>query len=533
MAQRQVKVPYLENYDFGVGVDLATGSPMGMAVDGDVSGVRDGIGATVFYAISRIHTTSELETALGISVEASGGCGCFSASGRFDFAKRSKIQSSSLFMAITANVTLANLSIDRPVLSPEAAKVVNRNDVFTSRFGDMFVRGIERGGLFVGVIQINTANSEESESISMELAGSYGLFSASAKMKLESIQKRYSSETRITVYHEGGPIDLTMDDINDGNQLYVMLQKWLTSFQDDPGTNAKPYTVTLAPIAIADGPIPPNAADLQHAQDVLVLCAKERSSLLDGLNLMEFISRNPERFEFTAPTTLADINQAFAGYQADLGVVAAAASHTINNVSDALTPAEFAARNAKVYPRGVPPVPLPSMEKGMLDVLAVKGERLASEDPLAIELRNREPPGPSRRGFDIGLGASEGQTLPGPGKQKIHDSLAPAEQLGFTTAVSFALERNNNLERALVGRAIAEANPVVQAARTRNPSVFFWLGFDIATAIFGDPALGAQGNTLTGPGSLGVRDKLSLPGQQGFDASVKLHLGPPPLPRRA
>ncbi len=69
----------------------------------------------------------------------------------------------------------------------------------------------------------------------------------------------------------------------------------LKSFQDNPAANAKPYSVTLAPIAIANGPIPPNAADIQHAQEILMICAKERSKILDGLNLMEFISQNPYR----------------------------------------------------------------------------------------------------------------------------------------------------------------------------------------------------------------------------------------------
>ena len=46
----------------------------------------------------------------------------------------------------------------------------------------------------------------------------------------------------------------------------------------------------------------------------------------------------------------------------------------------------------------------------------------------------------------------------------------------------------------------------------------------VATGIFGDPALGAQGKTATGPGSLGIRDSLTPAGQRGFNASVKLHL---------
>ena len=214
-------------------------------------------------------------------------------------------------------------------------------------------------------------------------------------MKLEEVQKKHQSDIRITVYHEGGPIDLSMDNLTDANQLYVMLQEWLKSFQDNPAANAKPYSVTLAPIAIANGPIPPNAADIQHAQDILVICAKERSKILDGLNLMEFISQNPSRYEFVAPTTPADIVKAFVGYQADLDLVAKAASHAINKMTEAVTPAEFALKTAKPYPQGVPPTPMPTMEKGAMDVFAAKGEAIANQDPLAVALRNREPEGPS------------------------------------------------------------------------------------------------------------------------------------------
>src|SRR5216683_1735234 len=72
-----------------------------------------------------------------------------------------------------------------------------------------------------------------------------------------------------------------------------------------------------------------------------------------------------------------------------------------------------------------------------LDDLAARGEALANADPLSAELRNRQPEGPARRGFDIGMAAAEGQTAPGPGKQKIHDALSPEEQQGFDTAVAF------------------------------------------------------------------------------------------------
>ncbi|WP_157592368.1 hypothetical protein [Solirubrobacter soli] len=532
MAQAQVKVPYLENYDFGVGVDLASGSPMGKVVEGEISGVTDAGGAQTVFHIDRLHTTSDLETALGIDVEASGGCGLFGASARMNYAKKTKVQSSSLFMGITAYVVLENLSIDDPAMVAKAKEIAGRDDVFHTRYGNMFVRGVSRGGLFVGVMQIDTTSSEESESLSAQLGGSYGLFSAKAKMNFEEVQKNFHAETHITVYHEGGPIDLTMNDITDANQLYVMLQQWLKAFQDNPKANAVPYSVTLAPIAIADGPIPPNAAQIEHAQDVLVICAKQRSQMLDAMNLMDFISQHPARYEFTAPTTVADVVSSFDGYQYDLDVVAAAASHAINDVAGAVTPAEFAAKNGKSFPHGLPPSPMPTMAKGMMDVLAAKGESVTNADPLAVALAATFPDGAARRGFYIGMAAAEGQTLPGPGKDKIRDGLPPEQQPGYAAAVAFSLERNANIENADKGAKIVAVDPEVAAAR-KHPSPLFSLGFDIATGIFGDPALGALGNTLTGPGSLAIRETLSADGKRGFDAAVRLMLGPPLRPRRA
>jgi hypothetical protein len=39
MALFQVTVPYRPSYDYGIGADLATGSPMGKVVEGEISGV--------------------------------------------------------------------------------------------------------------------------------------------------------------------------------------------------------------------------------------------------------------------------------------------------------------------------------------------------------------------------------------------------------------------------------------------------------------------------------------------------------------
>jgi hypothetical protein len=366
MALVQVTVPYAKGYDFGVGADLASGSPMGKVVQGAESTVQGAAGATTSFDIRRIHSTEELERKLGIDVQASYGCAAFGAgiSARFQFAEDSKIQSSSLFLAVTANVELAFESIDEPTLTEPASALVDRPADFATRYGNMFVRGVARGGLFVGVIQIDTESSDDSESIATELEGSYGLFQADAKTKFDSLTQKYKSEIHISVYHEGGPIDLVMEDIQDPNQLYQLLVKFLQALQNDPDHNAKAYYVTLAPIAIANGPIPPNAAEIQHAQDVLVFCAQERSGMLDNLNLLELISQNQSKYDFPPSTTAASVKQALNGYQADLDLVARCASQAINDVSQAVLPADYAQAQGKQYPQGSMPDPMPTAKAG-------------------------------------------------------------------------------------------------------------------------------------------------------------------------
>lgn len=154
-----------------------------------------------------------------------------------------------------------------------------------------------------------------------------------------------------------------------------------------------------------------------------------------------------------------------------------------------------------------------------VDDLAAKGEAIAMQDPLAVELRQQQPDDAAQRGFDIGMAAAEGQTLPGPGKQRIHDSLATNEQAGFSAAVAFSLERNNFADLARRGAASVAARPAVAATRNRRADVFYRLGFDIATALF-------DGNAALDPASLEIRNKLSVAARNGFDAAGALQFGP-------
>jgi hypothetical protein len=133
-------------------------------------------------------------------------------------------------------------------------------------------------------------------------------------------------------------------------------------------------------------------------------------------------------------------------------------------------------------------------------------------------------PESARRGFDLGMGIWAGNTAPGPGKQRYRDMLPPNEQPAFDMAAVFSLPRNKYSMQSQVGAAIAGADRATAQARNAENDPYFWLGFDVASGIFGPRAGGAQGNTAMGPGAMGVRADLNAPGQRGFDAAVAYHL---------
>jgi N-acetylneuraminic acid mutarotase len=388
MAIQQAVAPWMRGYDFGIGVDLMTGSPLAQAVIDNHSAVNGAEGSIVSFEVQRIRTTAELEDSLGISADASFGSSLFGAGAtvRFNFAKRSKIQTSTLFMAVKALVQLKFFSIDAPVLTPAAARLVDNPNVFDQRFGNMFVRGLSRGGLFLGVLRVEAERAEDAESISGELKGSYGLFSAEAKTKFENIQNRFKASSFVSMYHEGGPTNLKIDDPTNPVELLRNVNLFLDAFQKTPEQVAIPYEVTLAPIIIAEGPLPPNAADMEKAQDILVFCAKRRSALLDQLNQLQYIVDKPSRFDFTNSASIETVRNASVDTQIDLDLIAECASTAINHPGMAKFPADFARGKtpSQDFPSAKMPNPMPQPKVSQRGIWTPKADMPIRRDSFGL-----------------------------------------------------------------------------------------------------------------------------------------------------
>lgn len=356
-------------YNFGIGLNQLSGAAMNLAVKPEFT-TTPYRGAIHSFEVSRITSTEDLQESLGIDVKASYGCASFGAgaSARFKFAEDQHVHAESLFMTITATVQLADQSIDHVVLTDEAAAMRDNPTTFAQRYGDMFARACTGGGLFVGVLRVETFSEKVAQSIEGELKGTYGAFSADAKTSYKKAIEKYNANAYFEIYSEGGP-EIHVGDPTNPLELLDSANNWMAALSRDPGAYSRPYQWTFSPLAIAEGPLPPNAADLELARDVLLTCARRRLSLLDLINRYAWITLHQDNYDWSKSAPPSAFVDALNAAEEALLLVAKAAGLAMDHPDRAAEPR---------YPDVPQPTPLPVAREGA--VQAPKGPPVDWQD---------------------------------------------------------------------------------------------------------------------------------------------------------
>jgi hypothetical protein len=363
MGLPDLELPDRSGFEFGMGVAATSGSPKNLAVEGEITGVQFASGvSSQGFNVTRLNSSRDLQQKLGIDVSASYGVGSFGAgiSARIGFTQESQVQQSSLFMSVVCNIKLARLSIDHPKLTNEASELMADVNAFNDRFGDMFIRGCHRGGLFVGVIQIDATSEKQKTEIEGELKGGYGLFSAELKTKFSAVAEKHDARVYCSMYSEGGPAFDTRHP-EDPAQLLDYANKWFSALHSNPDSNATPYTWHLSPMTVASAPAPPNSIEIAHAQDVIRFCAQERLAILDNLNLFNHMVNYPGRFAWDNSVSPEVVSSAARQAQEDLDLISDCASHAMRNTTEAVLPQSYATSRGKTYKAMPAPSPLPKL----------------------------------------------------------------------------------------------------------------------------------------------------------------------------
>lgn len=365
-----ITVPYRIGQTYGVGIDTPSGEARNIAATGIPSQIPNAQGDIITFHMTQISSIEDLQTELGISAEVSGGFGLFSASGRFDYAKSCKIHTSSVFLIAKVSVLQAFSMINAPGIDPFAASLIANGNMtrFQEEFGDMFVRGLQTGGLFFGVIEIITKDETDKQSIQVKVSASYAAFGANGTFDSNFHDALSQRQVNVTCYIEGG--DRNKDLPNTIEGMSERVTHYPSELSEGRGV---PYAALLDSYSILPLPTPPNYIDLQHQKDVLIECARLRNLEMTVLNDIDYISQHLDEFVEVDNYPLSQFHN---DLSEDLNTIAAAASNALNNPKEAKVP---------VLKRGGP-IELPKRKAGAPSSATITVPDVMDEDADRVQI---------------------------------------------------------------------------------------------------------------------------------------------------
>jgi hypothetical protein len=525
----QVRRIQFNDEEIGMGFNSESGLAIGSALEGFA--VREDAsapGQSVRSSITIVNSHEELMSTLDMSFAAQGRYGFYSGSAKTKFSDSSNYNS-------TATCLVARCIVQNPlkrgrdyrVKAPAQALLdSNRFDEFRRAFGDSFVRGLQTGGEFYSVVTITSVSETKQSSLAATLQGEANGLLASGSFKAEFASANQDSSTRskfvATMFQMAGS-GASISPVAEIGDVIARFKSFPTIVAAAPvAYEAEVATYDTLPLAL---PTPEEREDFLLA---LVDAREKKLRYIQTRNDLEFARNNAMFFEGLPSNDLL-----LSSSQVYTRLINAVMDHAIKLSRGQMTPPRLFDPSALTPPIAEPDL-VPMRRAAVLSAnpFAIKGKAIADANPLVAALRATEAEGPLRTGFDIGMGVWLGHTADGAGKQAAGKALTPGEQVGFADAAVFSLQWNNNTTFAAKGAAIAAKDPAVAAARAKArggppdglPAALYWLGFDVATGIFGNPALGAQGNTLIGPGSEKIRATLGPDGRQGFNDSLPFNV---------
>ncbi len=178
--------PHSEDMISGIGVNYASGGLKNKAVTGEVSTVEVG-GGDIWLPDHRVTSSSQIEKALEISVEADYGISAFAGVSAGSTLRKVRRQSSSLVMMVSATVKRpsgrSTSRIDRSLPSP--TRPTRRCS--SSAMATCSCAASIAASCSSSASGSTTGSEQTSTDIAAELSGSYGLFSAEAEVKFREV----------------------------------------------------------------------------------------------------------------------------------------------------------------------------------------------------------------------------------------------------------------------------------------------------------------------------------------------------------
>ncbi|WP_169978203.1 PASTA domain-containing protein [Tautonia rosea] len=305
MAQIQ-RMPFRGSATLGRGVNTLKGEFVGKALKVVSKEQLSTTGQEALFDVQITETHDALMESLGLSVEASGRYGMFSAEGKFSLSEKSKFNASSTFVVASCRVQNAFEMVDSVEVLPEAMRLLEEPERWRTTFGTSFVRGLQTGGELYIVFQTTSTSREAQSSLGISFqAACQGLMAAAEfEMQLNKAKESTSqkTETSILMYQRAGQ-DERIGYVSDPGEIIKRLREFPAIARANPAG----YEVEVADYNTLALP-EINNEEVADREMSLTDCARLRLRYMTRRNDIEFARENRQFFVDLPPDEdLADL----------------------------------------------------------------------------------------------------------------------------------------------------------------------------------------------------------------------------------
>lgn len=298
----QVRRIIFDEEEIGMGFNSESGLAVGTALqDFTVEENPAASGQEVTSSITIVGSHEELMEKLGMSFQAQGRYGFFSASAKAKFSESSNFNSTSTFL-------VAHCIVHNPLRRGKNFKVssdakalldANRFREFKTAFGDSFVRGLQTGGEFYSVIRITSMSASKQFDLAATLQAEANGLVAGGSFKASFTEANSSASTRseftATMYQNAGS----------GPEIapIVEISEAITRFKRFPEIASASAAAFETEVATYDTlPLPvPTAEEQEDFLFALVDAREKKLRYIQTRNDLEFALRNPAFFDTPPP----------------------------------------------------------------------------------------------------------------------------------------------------------------------------------------------------------------------------------------
>ncbi|WP_437476292.1 hypothetical protein WME75_26060 [Sorangium sp. So ce1014] len=167
--------------------------------------IEGATGQKVIFSLDLVESSKEISRKLGVSAGASARFGLGSVDVKAQYVEEHQVSQNNIYAFVSVRILNPASAVKGARLSDSARSTLAVNpERFRERCGDKFIAATQNGGVFYGILEVETSNEQEKQSIAIAISGASLTFSASGSVNNDFRKAISNKQVHVWTYQEGG-----------------------------------------------------------------------------------------------------------------------------------------------------------------------------------------------------------------------------------------------------------------------------------------------------------------------------------------